>query len=586
MGKRKFNVINGTLDKNWKTIRKYPLGVQALDFGDKPKLAPPDIAGGAMNVGGAAAAGFATAGPAGAIVGGLGAVLGEVFKRQEEKEQDRIAKGKYSKASVEGLQHMILDPSQRIEQATQAKKGVYATGTEEIEVEKDELVFSKGITGKYQLRADFKGGKTHNQGGEDYEAQEGDVIFPGKDRKKVMKAYKAGDTPSLESMRMSLPKDTTKGTAQEGLDTTDPEKQLQAMITEFKKGDSPITQDMIKQFAAANNLDIAAVQRGKFSNILDLPIAQGTHPFPYTDADTVQDVPIEKPATSVFQENPYPGMQSISERLKQIPPVTAKATAATVPTDPRTEAKFQVDPVQAQLKPLAKAPAFGQDITAPADIELTQDQQKLLRKGERKQERQATITGIGEKLFGGEGKGAGVAGYAAQGFAALSNLFPGETEVQTTPKIQLAKQQYVDTSGSLRERSKISERVQAETARSVSGGNVQNYLANRRMAGLQHLQNLQSIEGVEYARRTKIAGVNIAITNQERLYNAQIAQRDEEINVQNRATAGNIRREGISQLGELGAIISRDKQAKSQQEQSMQLIESLGLYDRLGKIKT
>jgi hypothetical protein len=91
----------------------------------------------------------------------------------------------------------------------------YKNGTKSIEVEKDELIFKKKGN-RYILKADFKGGDTHAQGGEDYVATEGDVIFPGKDRKKVLNAYRKGDTSSLESMRMKLPKDAPK--AEDGLD--------------------------------------------------------------------------------------------------------------------------------------------------------------------------------------------------------------------------------------------------------------------------------------------------------------------------------------------------------------------------------
>jgi hypothetical protein len=92
-------------------------------------------------------------------------------------------------------------------------------GVKPIEVEKDELVFSR--SGKnYKLKADFKGGKTHEEGGEPYTASEGDVIYPGKHRSKVMAAYKRGDTAMLEAMRLNLPKDGDK--AKYGLDNEEP----------------------------------------------------------------------------------------------------------------------------------------------------------------------------------------------------------------------------------------------------------------------------------------------------------------------------------------------------------------------------
>jgi hypothetical protein len=84
-----------------------------------------------------------------------------------------------------------------------------------IEVEKDELIFKK-VGGRYKLKADFQGGKTHEQGGEPYTAQEGDVIYPGKQRAKVLSAYNKGDYAALETMRMKLPKDKTSPINGEG----------------------------------------------------------------------------------------------------------------------------------------------------------------------------------------------------------------------------------------------------------------------------------------------------------------------------------------------------------------------------------
>lgn len=99
-------------------------------------------------------------------------------------------------------------------------------GIKPIEVEKDELVFSR--SGKnYKLKADFKGGKTHEEGGEPYIASEGDVIYPGKHRGKVMSAYKRGDFAALESMRLNLPKDKPNPINMYGNKGIDPYKTTQ-----------------------------------------------------------------------------------------------------------------------------------------------------------------------------------------------------------------------------------------------------------------------------------------------------------------------------------------------------------------------
>jgi hypothetical protein len=90
-----------------------------------------------------------------------------------------------------------------------------------IEVERDELIFSKTPSGKFILKADFKGGKPHTKGGENYIAKEGDIVFPGKKRKDVVEAYKNGDNEKLERIRLTLPKDVNKDKeAKAGADLT------------------------------------------------------------------------------------------------------------------------------------------------------------------------------------------------------------------------------------------------------------------------------------------------------------------------------------------------------------------------------
>lgn len=88
-----------------------------------------------------------------------------------------------------------------------------------IEVEKDELIFRKyGST--YKLVADFKGGNTHEEGGEPFVAKEGDIIFPGNMRELILimldsngyVKYKFKE--EFEELRDLLPEDTPEGTAE------------------------------------------------------------------------------------------------------------------------------------------------------------------------------------------------------------------------------------------------------------------------------------------------------------------------------------------------------------------------------------
>lgn len=79
-----------------------------------------------------------------------------------------------------------------------------------IEVEKDELIF-RPTKGGYKLVADMVGGKSHEQGGEPIVAKEGDVIFPGKQRKQVASLLSpdgsVADLRTFEALRSRLPKD-------------------------------------------------------------------------------------------------------------------------------------------------------------------------------------------------------------------------------------------------------------------------------------------------------------------------------------------------------------------------------------------
>ncbi len=82
--------------------------------------------------------------------------------------------------------------------------------TKAIEVEGDELQLRKNKNNKYKLVKDFKGKPSHEKGGVDITAKEGDVIVPKKDRSKVLKMLDKGevkDKSEFESYRQTLPED-------------------------------------------------------------------------------------------------------------------------------------------------------------------------------------------------------------------------------------------------------------------------------------------------------------------------------------------------------------------------------------------
>ena len=94
-----------------------------------------------------------------------------------------------------------------------------------IEVEKNELVFKKSPSGRYRLMADFKGGNTHEEGGEMYAAQEGDIVFPGSLRSRIMALYKSRNFKALDSERLRLPSTGVmkKQLGDSGIDRSEPD---------------------------------------------------------------------------------------------------------------------------------------------------------------------------------------------------------------------------------------------------------------------------------------------------------------------------------------------------------------------------
>lgn len=150
--------------------------------------------------------GFTVGGPIGAGVGALaGGALGLLQKSQQDKaNREAEAQNVYIGNSrlYNGTDVSEYQNTQEFANGTEA-----TNTTKQIEVEKDELIFRK-VGNTFKLKADFVGGKSHTKGGENYVASDGDIIFPGKMRSKVLSLHNAGNHSALEGLRMKLPKDT------------------------------------------------------------------------------------------------------------------------------------------------------------------------------------------------------------------------------------------------------------------------------------------------------------------------------------------------------------------------------------------
>lgn len=186
-------------------------GLSNMIKGDSEEGSTRSLIGGALSVSGKTGiADFAKGdygmGLANIATGGMAGVADEYLFGADRAKDKEVKRRKLEDYSGALKNRATVDPN--------IQKRVYATGTEgientkAIEVEKDEIVMRKDSNGRFTKVADFKGGKSHMQGGEDYIAQEGDVIYPGNKRKEVNRMINQHDHVGLETMRMKLPKDS------------------------------------------------------------------------------------------------------------------------------------------------------------------------------------------------------------------------------------------------------------------------------------------------------------------------------------------------------------------------------------------
>lgn len=166
-------------------------------------------------------------GPLGAGIGaGAGALAGGIMSIIDKNKQPTIGEmtARRNNFNMQQMTKSIASNDTFVQQQQAAANGLNdVTNTKQIEVEKDEIVLRK--VGKvFKKIADFKKGKPHSMGGEQYMAQEGDIIFPGKKRNAVTQALRLRDWKRLESMRLQLPSDTQNLKKAEGVKEVDPGK--------------------------------------------------------------------------------------------------------------------------------------------------------------------------------------------------------------------------------------------------------------------------------------------------------------------------------------------------------------------------
>jgi len=184
----------------------------------------------AGNVMGGAAAGAKAGGmfgPWGQLIGGVaGGIGGGIASILDQNAQPDMLDqdSRYQQFMLENQVSTIRPEAAFAQQQQMAENGLDVKGnTKQIEVERDEIVLRK-VGKTFRKVADFKGGKPHEMGGEQFVAEEGDIIFPGKDRRRITNLVNNKRWSAIESARQQLPTDVPTGRAELGFDNTDPIK--------------------------------------------------------------------------------------------------------------------------------------------------------------------------------------------------------------------------------------------------------------------------------------------------------------------------------------------------------------------------
>jgi hypothetical protein len=196
-------------------LKKYVAGVQSV--GKRPKAPSTDASGIAMG-----AMGGVGQGPAGVLTGLFTGIMAHDKQKRADQEAYEEEMKIYNEGLNENLKSKTLSSNEIATQANQSGAKGAKSANGEVEVEEGETLMRKTPTGKYVMVERVKGDK-HSEGGEDRSLPEGTIIFPAKWQKRVEKAYNEQNYPTLESMRVQLPKETKDGKAKAGLRAWDPD---------------------------------------------------------------------------------------------------------------------------------------------------------------------------------------------------------------------------------------------------------------------------------------------------------------------------------------------------------------------------
>ena len=531
--------------------------VSALDTQSDGKTS---VAGSALSgAASGAAMGATVGGPWGAAVGGVvGGAASAISSVTGNKKIDNMIK--------EENQHNAMIRSQSQFQPTQnTQSPIYENGTysskmtEPVEVEKDEVVLRKGIDGLYKLVADFKGGKSHEKGGEDYILKEGDVVFPGKKRDKIMKSLNSGDMASIEKERAKLPK-TLPAKLKDGYEGP-------KLIPDYIRRRAEVMPYKFMTYAEAE-YNRAEGERNKRNSV---PKNETTLPKQreIVSANTIQsrldwwNEPLEPtiPTVSGDASTAQAANQSIGKSSTGIKKTPAPVKSVEKPWTPiKSRKEATVSPKTAYTPP-----------TGLQDKDLmfkrVEDNRKEVTKQIAEQEQLEKIARrerLGESLEN-------IGSYAP----AISNIVQGMQRPSRVTKRFLTPDtlEYKDRSAGLRKESDIQARIDAENADRFSGGSAQAARAGKAMASTAKSKRSQAISEGEAVRADAIQAQNVGMRNQAKAGNIELANQYETMDAQNRAAVDAYFNRGMSDLYNIGRQKKMDKKMEKQQDLILKMLE-------------
>lgn len=501
-----------------------------------------------------AAAGASIGGPVGAAVGGgLGlatSIISSVRDKEAKKEADKAA----------AVSYKVNQTKSKMAPAPNTQADMYEFGTmaanadKPVEVERNEIVMRKNDLGKFEIKADFKGGKSHEQGGEDYQLQEGDVVFPGNKRKTIMRHLKSGNHEGIESERLKLPKDLPQNN--ELKDGINRENKWAKIV------DDAIKSGEFKESDRARLLD-------------DIYSGQASELFPNAP-DNYVDRPQESPTYSTFDEVwgiPFQseGKDDIETQIAKQKETSAAKTQLPEPELPAAKA------TDASNETFEKADVPGMMDSMAASVEDTFDPREVaLRESN-------PVSGVApteleaeaeaQTMLEGGSTFEDIMSYAP----AAANVMKGmlSTPEKVDRRYMTPEQiEYADNSANIRRESETQEALDRSNAARFSGGSAQVARAGKALAGSEDVRRKGAINTQEVQRADQINQYNANARSRSNEANINLANQYDTMDAQNKAAVDAYFTQGVSDFGRISNQRKIDKGLKRSQDIALGMIES------------